>query len=170
MAGQDDKKRAHASEEAPARLESDCKTLPVGTPAAKAAHAAEKARSAGSNRTLEHLGREVERLANPRNSLFEEAGVPLSGVHRGSALSLITGAVSGLGVAFGVSLVAIVRPGGGHCHRERHRCIECSELGYNMAHAHLGANRCGHHVEERACHVQAVAGSVRAHPHGKHVV
>lgn len=114
MAGQDDKKRAHASEEAPARLESDCKTLPVGTPAAKAAHAAEKARSAGSNRTLEHLGREVERLANPRNSLFEEAGVPLSGVHRGSALSLITGAVSGLGVAFGVSLVAIVRTVGGN--------------------------------------------------------
>lgn len=96
------------------RLESDCKTLPVGTPAAKAAHAAEKARSAGSNRTLEHLGREVERLANPRNSLFEEAGVPLSGVHRGSALSLITGAVSGLGVAFGVSLVAIVRTVGGN--------------------------------------------------------
>lgn len=114
MAGQDDKKRAHASEEAPARLESDCKTLPVGTPAAKAAHAAEKARSAGSNRTLEHLGREVERLANPRNSLFEEAGTPLSGVHRGSALSLITGAVSGLGVAFGVSLVAIVRTVGGN--------------------------------------------------------
>lgn len=114
MAGQDDKKRAHASEEALARLESDCKTLPVGTPAAKAAHAAEKARSAGSNRTLEHLGREVERLANPRNSLFEEAGVPLSGVHRGSALSLITGAVSGLGVAFGVSLVAIVRTVGGN--------------------------------------------------------
>lgn len=114
MAGQDDKKRAHASEEAPVRLESDCKTLPVGTPAAKAAHAAEKARSAGSNRTLEHLGREVERLANPRNSLFEEAGVPLSGVHRGSALSLITGAVSGLGVAFGVSLVAIVRTVGGN--------------------------------------------------------
>lgn len=114
MAGQDDKKRAHASEEAPAQLESDCKTLPVGTPAAKAAHAAEKARSAGSNRTLEHLGREVERLANPRNSLFEEAGVPLSGVHRGSALSLITGAVSGLGVAFGVSLVAIVRTVGGN--------------------------------------------------------
>lgn len=114
MAGRDDKKRAHASEEAPARLESDCKTLPVGTPAAKAAHAAEKARSAGSNRTLEHLGREVERLANPRNSLFEEAGVPLSGVHRGSALSLITGAVSGLGVAFGVSLVAIVRTVGGN--------------------------------------------------------
>lgn len=114
MAGQDDKKRAHASEEAPARLELDCKTLPVGTPAAKAAHAAEKARSAGSNRTLEHLGREVERLANPRNSLFEEAGVPLSGVHRGSALSLITGAVSGLGVAFGVSLVAIVRTVGGN--------------------------------------------------------
>lgn len=114
MAGQDDKKRAHASEEAPARLESDCKTLPVGTPAAKAAHAAEKARSAGSNRTLEHLGREVGRLANPRNSLFEEAGVPLSGVHRGSALSLITGAVSGLGVAFGVSLVAIVRTVGGN--------------------------------------------------------
>ena len=114
MAGQDDKKRAHASEEAPARLEPDCKTLPVGTPAAKAAHAAEKARSAGSNRTLEHLGREVERLANPRNSLFEEAGVPLSGVHRGSALSLITGAVSGLGVAFGVSLVAIVRTVGGN--------------------------------------------------------
>lgn len=114
MAGQDDKKRVHASEEAPARLESDCKTLPVGTPAAKAAHAAEKARSAGSNRTLEHLGREVERLANPRNSLFEEAGVPLSGVHRGSALSLITGAVSGLGVAFGVSLVAIVRTVGGN--------------------------------------------------------
>lgn len=114
MAGQDDKKRAHASEEAPARLESDCKTLPLGTPAAKAAHAAEKARSAGSNRTLEHLGREVERLANPRNSLFEEAGVPLSGVHRGSALSLITGAVSGLGVAFGVSLVAIVRTVGGN--------------------------------------------------------
>ena len=114
MAGQDDKKRAHASEEAPARLESDCKTLPVGTPAAKAAHAAEKARSAGSNRTLEHLGREVERLANPRNSLFEEAPVPLSGVHRGSALSLITGAVSGLGVAFGVSLVAIVRTVGGN--------------------------------------------------------
>lgn len=114
MAGQDDKKRAHASEEAPVRLESDCKTLPVGTPAAKAAHAAEKARSAGSNRTLEHLGREVERLANPRNSLFEEAGVPLSGVHRGSALSLITGAVSGLGVAFGVSPVAIVRTVGGN--------------------------------------------------------
>lgn len=114
MAGQDDKKRAHASEEAPARLESDCKTLPVGTPAAKAAHAVEKARSAGSNRTLERLGREVERLANPRNSLFEEAGVPLSGVHRGSALSLITGAVSGLGVAFGVSLVAIVRTVGGN--------------------------------------------------------
>lgn len=114
MAGQDDKKRAHASEESPVRLESDCKTLPVGTPAAKAAHAAEKARSAGSNRTLEHLGREVERLANPRNSLFEEAGVPLSGVHRGSALSLITGAVSGLGVAFGVSLVAIVRTVGGN--------------------------------------------------------
>lgn len=114
MAGQDDKKRAHASEEAPARLESDCKMLPMGTPAAKAAHAAEKARSAGSNRTLEHLGREVERLANPRNSLFEEAGVPLSGVHRGSALSLITGAVNGLGVAFGVSLVAIVRTVGGN--------------------------------------------------------
>lgn len=114
MAGQDDKKRAHASEEAPAQLESDCKTLPVGTPAAKAAHAAEEARSAGSNRTLEHLGREVERLANPRNSLFEEAGAPLSGVHRGSALSLIAGAVSGLGVAFGVSLVAIVRTVGGN--------------------------------------------------------
>lgn len=114
MAGRDDKKRAHASEEAPARLESDCKTLPVGTPAAKTDHAAEEARSAGSNRTLEHLGREVERLANPRNSLFEEAGTPLSGVHRGSALSLITGAVSGLGVAFGVSLVAIVRTVGGN--------------------------------------------------------
>lgn len=114
MAGQDDKKRAHASEEAPARLESDCGALPVETPAAKTDHAAEEARSAGSNRTLEHLGREVERLANPRNSLFEEAGAPLSGVHRGSALSLITGAVSGLGVAFGVSLVAIVRTVGGN--------------------------------------------------------
>lgn len=114
MAGQDDKKRAHASEEAPARMESDCGALPVETPAAKTDHAAEEARSAGSNRTLEHLGREVERLANPRNSLFEEAGIPLSGVHRGSALSLITGAVSGLGVAFGVSLVAIVRTVGGN--------------------------------------------------------
>lgn len=109
MAGQDDKKRAHAGGEAPARMESNCGALPVETPAAKTDHAAEEARSAGSNRTLEHLGREVERLANPRNSLFEEAGTPLSGVHRGSALSLITGAVSGLGVAFGVSLVAIVR-------------------------------------------------------------
>lgn len=114
MAGQDDKKRAHAGEEAPARMESDCGALPVETPAAKTDHAAEEARSAGSNRTLEHLGREVERLANPRNSLFEEAGIPLSGVHRGSALSLITGAVSGLGVAFGVSLVAIVRTVGGN--------------------------------------------------------
>lgn len=114
MAGQDDKKRAHAGEEAPARMESNCGALPVETPAAKTDHAAEEARSAGSNRTLEHLGREVERLANPRNSLFEEAGVPLSGVHRGSALSLITGAVSGLGVAFGVSLVAIVRTVGGN--------------------------------------------------------
>lgn len=114
MAGQDDKKRAHASEEAPARMESNCGALPVETPAAKTDHAAEEARSAGSNRTLEHLGREVERLANPRNSLFEEAGTPLSGVHRGSALSLITGAVSGLGVAFGVSLVAIVRTVGGN--------------------------------------------------------
>lgn len=114
MAGQVDKKRAHASEEAPARMESDCGALPVETPAAKTDHAAEEARSAGSNRTLEHLGREVERLANPRNSLFEEAGTPLSGVHRGSALSLITGAVSGLGVAFGVSLVAIVRTVGGN--------------------------------------------------------
>ncbi len=114
MAGQVDKKRAHASEEAPARMESDCGALPVETPATKTDHAAEEARSAGSNRTLEHLGREVERLANPRNSLFEEAGAPLSGVHRGSALSLITGAVSGLGVAFGVSLVAIVRTVGGN--------------------------------------------------------
>lgn len=114
MAGQDDKKRAHAGEEAPARMESNCGALPVETPAAKTDHAAEEARSAGSNRTLEHLGREVERLANPRNSLFEEAGAPLSGVHRGSALSLITGAVSGLGVAFGVSLVAIVRTVGGN--------------------------------------------------------
>lgn len=114
MAGQDDKKRAHAGEEAPARMESDCGALPVETPAAKTDHAAEEARSAGSNRTLEHLGLEVERLANPRNSLFEEAGTPLSGVHRGSALSLITGAVSGLGVAFGVSLVAIVRTVGGN--------------------------------------------------------
>ena len=95
-------------------MESDCGALPVETPAAKTDHAAEEARSAGSNRTLEHLGREVERLANPRNSLFEEAGAPLSGVHRGSALSLITGAVSGLGVAFGVSLVAIVRTVGGN--------------------------------------------------------
>lgn len=114
MAGQDDKKRAHAGGEAPARMESNCGALPVETPAAKMDHAAEEARSAGSNRTLEHLGREVERLANPRNSLFEEAGTPLSGVHRGSALSLITGAVSGLGVAFGVSLVAIVRTVGGN--------------------------------------------------------
>lgn len=114
MAGQDDKKRAHAGGEAPARMESNCGALPVETPAAKSDHAAEEARSAGSNRTLEHLGREVERLANPRNSLFEEAGTPLSGVHRGSALSLITGAVSGLGVAFGVSLVAIVRTVGGN--------------------------------------------------------
>lgn len=114
MAGQVDKKRAHSSEEAPARMESNCGALPVETPAAKTDHAAEEARSAGSNRTLEHLGREVERLANPRNSLFEEAGTPLSGVHRGSALSLITGAVSGLGVAFGVSLVAIVRTVGGN--------------------------------------------------------
>lgn len=114
MAGQDDKKRAHAGEEAPARMESNCGALPVETPAAKTDHAAEEARSAGSNRTLEHLGREVERLANPRSSLFEEAGTPLSGVHRGSALSLITGAVSGLGVAFGVSLVAIVRTVGGN--------------------------------------------------------
>lgn len=114
MAGQDDKKRAHAGEEAPARMESNCGALPVETPAAKTDHAAEEARSAGSNRTLEHLGREVERLANPKNSLFEEAGTPLSGVHRGSALSLITGAVSGLGVAFGVSLVAIVRTVGGN--------------------------------------------------------
>lgn len=114
MAGQDDKKRAHAGEEAPARMESNCGALPVETPAAKTDHAAEEARSAGSNRTLEHLGREVERLANPRNSLFEEAGTPLSGVHRGSALSLITGAVSGLSVAFGVSLVAIVRTVGGN--------------------------------------------------------
>ena len=114
MAGQDDKKRAHAGGEAPARMESNCGALPVETPAAKTDHAAEEARSAGSNRTLEHLRREVERLANPRNSLFEEAGTPLSGVHRGSALSLITGAVSGLGVAFGVSLVAIVRTVGGN--------------------------------------------------------
>ena len=114
MAGQDDKKRAHAGGEAPARMESNCGALPVETPAAKTDHAAEEARSAGSNRTLEHLGREVERLANPKNSLFEEAGAPLSGVHRGSALSLITGAVSGLGVAFGVSLVAIVRTVGGN--------------------------------------------------------
>lgn len=114
MAGQDDKKRAHAGGEAPARMESNCGALPVETPAAKTDHAAEEARSAGSNRTLEHLGREVERLANPRNSLFEEAGTPLSGVHRGSTLSLITGAVSGLGVAFGVSLVAIVRTVGGN--------------------------------------------------------
>lgn len=114
MAGQDDKKRAHAGGEAPARMESNCGALPVETPAAKTDHAAEEARSAGSNRTLEHLGREVERLANPRNSLFEEAGTPLSGVHRGSALSLIKGAVSGLGVAFGVSLVAIVRTVGGN--------------------------------------------------------
>lgn len=114
MAGQDDKKRAHAGEEAPARMESNCGALPVETPAAKTDHAAEEDRSAGSNRTLEYLGREVERLANPRNSLFEEAGTPLSGVHRGSALSLITGAVSGLGVAFGVSLVAIVRTVGGN--------------------------------------------------------
>ena len=114
MAGQDDKKRAHAGGEVPARMESNCGALPVETPAAKTDHAAEEARSAGSNRTLEHLGREVEHLANPRNSLFEEAGVPLSGVHRGSALSLITGAVSGLGVAFGVSLVAIVRTVGGN--------------------------------------------------------
>lgn len=95
-------------------MESNCGALPVETPAAKTDHAAEEARSAGSNRTLEHLGREVERLANPKNSLFEEAGAPLSGVHRGSALSLITGAVSGLGVAFGVSLVAIVRTVGGN--------------------------------------------------------
>lgn len=114
MAGQDDKKRAHAGEEAPARMGSNCGALPVETPAAKTDHAAEEARSAGSNRTMEHLGREVERLVNPRNSLFEEAGTPLSGVHRGSALSLITGAVSGLGVAFGVSLVAIVRTVGGN--------------------------------------------------------
>lgn len=114
MAGQDDKKRAHTGGEEPARMESNCGALPVETPAAKTDHAAEEARSAGSNRTLEHLGREVERLANPRNSLFEEAGAPLSGVHRGSALSLITGAVSGLGVAFGVSLVAIVRTVGGN--------------------------------------------------------
>lgn len=114
MAGQVDKKRAHTGEEAPARMESNCGALPVETPAAKTDHAAEEARSAGSNRTLEHLGREVERLANPKNSLFEEAGTPLSGVHRGSALSLITGAVSGLGVAFGVSLVAIVRTVGGN--------------------------------------------------------
>lgn len=114
MAGQDDNRRAHAGEEVPARMESDCETLPVETPAAKMDHATEEARSAGSNRTLEHLGREVKRLANPRNSLFEESGAPLSGVHRGSALSLITGAVSGLGVAFGVSLVAIVRTVGGN--------------------------------------------------------
>lgn len=71
MAGQDDKKRAHAGEEAPARMESDCGALPVETPAAKTDHAAEEARSAGSNRTLEHLGREVERLANPRNSFLK---------------------------------------------------------------------------------------------------
>lgn len=114
MAGQDDKTRAHAGEEASARMEPDCETLPVETPAAKMDHATEKARSAGSNRTLEHLGRDVERLSNPRNSLFEEAAATLSGVHRGSALSLITGAVSGLGVAFGVSLVAIVRTVGGN--------------------------------------------------------
>lgn len=114
MAGQDNKTRTHASEGAPARLESDCKTIPEEEPAAKAARAEEKARPAGSSRPLEHLGREVERLANPKNSLFEEAGAPLSGVHRGSALSLITGAVSGLGVAFGVSLVAIVRTVGGN--------------------------------------------------------
>lgn len=114
MAGQDNKTRTHASEGAPARLESGCKTIPEEEPAAKAARAEEKARPAGSSRPLEHLGREVERLANPKNSLFEEAGAPLSGVHRGSALSLITGAVSGLGVAFGVSLVAIVRTVGGN--------------------------------------------------------
>lgn len=114
MAGQDDKTRAHAGEEASARMEPDCETLPVETPAAKMDHATEKARSAGSNRTLEHLGRDVERLSNPRNSLFEEAAATLSGVHRGSALSLITGAVSGLGAAFGVSLVAIVRTVGGN--------------------------------------------------------
>lgn len=114
MAGQDNKTRTHASEGAPARLESGCKTIPEEEPAAKAARAEEKAHPAGSSRPLEHLGREVERLANPKNSLFEEAGAPLSGVHRGSALSLITGAVSGLGVAFGVSLVAIVRTVGGN--------------------------------------------------------
>lgn len=114
MAGQDNKTRTHASEGAPARLESGCKTIPEEEPAAKAARAEEKARPAGSSRPLEHLGRVVERLANPKNSLFEEAGAPLSGVHRGSALSLITGAVSGLGVAFGVSLVAIVRTVGGN--------------------------------------------------------
>ena len=65
--------------------------------------------------TLEGLELEAERLTNPKRSLFEQTDPTLAGVHRGSALSLITGAASGLGVAFGVSLVAVARmlAGGG---------------------------------------------------------
>ncbi len=57
---------------------------------------------------------DVERMANPERSLFEAPNPALEGVHRGSPLSLVTGAVSGLGVALGVSLVAIVRVIGGN--------------------------------------------------------
>lgn len=65
--------------------------------------------------TLEGLELEAERLTNPKRSLFEQTDPTLAGVHRGSALSLITGAASGLGVAFGVSLMAVARmlAGGG---------------------------------------------------------
>lgn len=56
---------------------------------------------------------DVERMANPERSLFEAPNPALEGVHRGSPLSLVTGVVSGLGVALGVSLVAIVRVIGG---------------------------------------------------------
>lgn len=76
------------------------------TPSAPIAPSADSDADAG-------FEQEIEQLANPERSLFEGADPQLAGVHRGSALSLVSGAASGIGTALGVSLIAIVQVLGG---------------------------------------------------------
>lgn len=114
MSDQNETGRMHAGGDVPARRGSGRQPLSSETPSAEVAHPAKMAHPADAVRRLERIERVAERLANPERSLFEEADTSLAGVHRGSPLSLATGAASGLGVSLGVSLVAIVRVVGGN--------------------------------------------------------
>ena len=118
---------------------------------------------------------EVEQLANPERSLFEGADPQLAGVHRGSALSLVSGAVSGIGAALGVSLIAIVQVLGGSTSENLPGILAIAALlivGSVVGSVVSWRTRTWELTDAGIMlrHRQAAAGPLRAYPHGEHVV